>query len=130
MRIAGMFEGDDEETTQEIPLEDVTEETVMPKKKSRKPKTKNKTKAAKTRSSSTRKTVKRSKPRNLIATTSRSGKKIHRAKAGGEGALAAKGVHLMVTRISGPLRDKLWAAARAKKLSMNAFLTGLYETAV
>jgi len=104
MAIAGVFDPKTEESDQ---MADTMRPPAPKKKRSGGSKKKTKTKESKHKASAKK-----------------------RASAGGKGVLAAKGVHLMVARVSSGLRDKLWRAARAKKASMNDFLTGLYEKAV
>ena len=102
--------------------------TAAKPKKPKKPKkkaTKKPTPAAKV------KPTKRSAARKAtsVATTTRTGKKIRRTKAGGKGVLAAKGVHLLVVRVPEAIHAKVWAKARAKEVSLSSWLNGVIARA-
>jgi hypothetical protein len=80
-----------------------------------------KNRAAKAASRATK--TKTKKPAR-IATKTRSGQKIARARAGQAGVLAGKNVYVLVVRVPPKLHKAAWAKARKSGLSLNSWLSG------
>jgi hypothetical protein len=69
-----------------------------------------------------------------VKTTTRTGKKITRAKPGQDGVLASKDTYLLIVRVPKKIREAAWRKVRSlqksgRQISMTSWIAGLIERA-
>jgi hypothetical protein len=128
---------DTETTTMETSEADTippTKPTRKPAKKARKRKGSSRRTSGRTKAKKTVKPSPKASAKSGVKTTTRTGKKITRAKPGQDGVLASKDTYLMIVRVPKKIREAAWKKVRSlqksgKQISMTSWIAGLIERA-